>query len=206
MDPNTVDEVVIIGETFDKSKCGAHIEETAPGYPTEDDACAAFDAAAERSGLFHITKEAPGDMIQPPPWKRPDGALVIDRLLIPRQKLIDAGWKGGAIGVEIKASGLKVGPPLSQILDYLKCSWVGPQGVRVNLGYCFLFPMQKAGHSTGSIMAQNHIGSAILRYAPENEWYRLEFFLGEQSRLIHYLNQDRTEVKHQHFGNRVGSR
>jgi hypothetical protein len=177
-------------------------------YSTEKEACAAFDKVMEDSGLFKVLTEVQGTYIQVPHFKKYDGKPRIDRLLMPNKKLIEAGWKYGAIGVEIKKSGVKVGPPLSQLLDYMSAVWTGPHGIKVILDYCFLFAMEKTGHALGSIMAQNHIGAACLRYPPHSEYYRLQFFIGEQAILEYYPNSDRIEIKHNNlgFGRKTGSR
>ena len=179
---------------------------TCGSYGYEKDAEAAFDAVAEQSGLFTIYKEVPGVFIQPPAFKNHKGKLRLDRVLIPKPKLRDAGWTQGVIGVEIKRSGQKIGPFISQMLDYMRCVWISPIGVKVILDYCFLFPAEKTHNEIASILAQNRIGTACLRYALGNEYYRLQFFCGEQSRLYYYINEDKIEVKNLSFGKKAGSR
>ncbi len=116
-------------------------------YALEVDSAKAFDAAVEQSGLFKIWCEVPGELLQPLPGKK-EKDFRIDRILCPAEKLRAAGWTKGLIGVELKRSGEKVGPPLSQCLDYLRAAWTLPSGVRVLIDYCFLWPLQKCGGPT----------------------------------------------------------
>lgn len=179
---------------------------TCGSYQYEAEACAIFDQTVEESGLFGVHKEVGGVFVQPPHFKNYRGKLRLDRLLIPKRKLMDSGWTGGAIGVEIKRSGTKIGPPLSQMLDYMRVALVPPFGVKLLLDYCFLFPADKTHNEVASIMAQNRIGTACIKYPPHNEHHRLQFFCGEQSRLIYYIKQDRLEIGNLSFGKKAGSR
>lgn len=179
---------------------------TIGAYQTELDSARVFDEAIEKSGLFKIWKEVIGENIQPIPGMSNKECYRIDRILVATDKLQKSGWTKGLIGVELKRTGIKVGPPLSQMLDYLRCAWGGPDGVKVLLGYCFLWPLDKCGGCVASIMAQNHIGGACLSYPAESEWHRLQFSIGEQFVIVHYLNTDRTEVKNLCIGNKMGSR
>jgi hypothetical protein len=182
----------------------AHV--TVGDYQTEQEACSAFDEAALRSGAFKLWKEVPGEMIHPLPGNGEKQRYRIDRVLVPTEKLVDAGWTKGLIGVEIKKSDVKAGPPLSQSLDYLRCAWTGPLWIRFMIGYVFLFPMEKTQGTIASLMAQNHFGTCRLNYDPSKEWHRLEFFLGEQPLIECFLNTGVIKVKNTNVGNKTGSR
>ena len=145
-------------------------------------------------------------MIQLQPGNNIKQAYRIDRILVPTQKLYDSGWTKGLIGVEIKRSKIKAGPPISQMFDYLRCVWNSPKNIKVMLDYVFLFPLEKTAGTIASIMAQNRAGSCSLRYGEASEWRRLEFFIGEQKVLTHYLNTDRVDIGNLIVGNRTGSR
>ena len=76
--------------------------------------------------------------------------------------MIEAGWRYGAIGIECKASGMKVNTGLAQMLDYGRSVWrVGPAQVGVWLDWVLLWPLPATGGFAGSYMAQNRLGSAI---------------------------------------------
>lgn len=201
---------VLIKDPDDKSDSPCHscIHAlcTSGNYADESEACLAFDEAVNRSGLFKVWKEVRGEMNQPQPGNNIKSAYRIDRVLVPTQKLYDSGWTKGLIGVEIKRSNIKAGPPLSQMLDYLRCVWIAPGNIKVMLDYIFLFPLEKTAGTIASLMAQNCVGSCSLRYPEVSEWRRFEFFLGEQKLITHYLNKNRVEIGNLVVGNRTGSR
>jgi hypothetical protein len=184
---------------------GQDLNLTIGNYASEQDSAKAFDEAVERSGLFKVWREVTGENIHPLPNMNNKDHYRIDRILVPTDKLKASGWTKGFIGVELKKSGVKAGPPISQMFDYLHCAWKSPHDYRVMIDYCFLWPLEKCGNVAASIMAQNRVGGC-LRYPPENEFHRLQFFLGEQSVIVHYFKDDRTEVKNLAMGNRTGSR
>jgi hypothetical protein len=179
---------------------------TCENYPDEISSAKAFDEAVTKSNLFDSWKEIKGETIHPLPGMNNKEFYRIDRILIPSLKLREAGWTKGLIGVELKRSGEKVGPPLSQMLDYLRVAWTSPQNIKVFLDYCFLWPLEKCGGPIASIMAQNHIGGCCLRYFPENNYHRLQFSIGEQFVLIYYFNRNLVEIQNLNTGNRTGSR
>jgi hypothetical protein len=146
-------------------------------------------------------------MIQRLPGVKYNDHYYIDRILEPAAKLRDSGWNKGLIGVELKKSGIKVGPPLSQMLDYLRCCWYDPENfIAVMITYCFLWPLEKCGGPTASMMAQNHIGGCCLQYPTENEWHRLVFHIGEQYVIEYKPNIDKVVVKNLVIGEKTGSR
>lgn len=185
---------------------GLEPSETCGTYDDEITSAKSFDEAVERSGLFRIWKEVSGEMIQPLPGMNNKDRYRIDRILNPTQKLRGAGWTRGLIGVELKKTGIKVGPPLSQIQDYLRCAWNSPSNVKVFLDYCFLWPLDKCGGPMASLMAQNHYGGCCLQYSPGSEWHRLVFHIGEQYLIEYKLNSDSVEVKNLNTGIKTGSR
>jgi len=179
---------------------------TCGDFENEVDSAKAFDEVAEKSSLFKIWKEVTGEIIQPLSGMENKEHFRIDRILLPTEKLRGTGWNKGLIGIEIKKSHIKVGPPLSQMLDYLRCAWYGANNVKVLLDYCFLWPLEKCGGPIASIMAQNHIGGCCLQYPPESEWHRFVFHVGEQYLIEYKLNADVVTVKNLNFGKRTGSR
>jgi len=138
--------------------CIGDYERTSGSYENEADAEDHFDQLASRSGLWKIHKQVVGHSWQPRPGADPKKHLRIDRILQPTQKLIDAGWAHGCAGVEVKASGLKIGKPVSQMLDYSRCVWSMPTGNTTTLKYTFLFPCVSALGNVMSIMTQNNLG------------------------------------------------
>ena len=56
------------------------------------------------------------EIVQPRPGQV-QRTVRIDRVLLPKLKLVTAGWTHGAIGIEAKRSGEKIGQPLAQMAD-----------------------------------------------------------------------------------------
>lgn len=87
---------------------------------------------------------------------------------MPSRALQGAGWLHGPIGVEIKRSGIKVGPPIAQCIDYLRATFCPDEkampGFHLRLGMVFLFPCANVMHGLGSVMAQHRIGNCQLDY------------------------------------------
>lgn len=146
---------------------------TSGEWATEPEAWAAFDAVVAKSGAFRSYSEVEGEYIQPRPLTRPlagDKGARIDRILIPLQRAVDAGWKAGAIGVEGKRSGTKIGPLISQGLDYTRVVWrldeerhkPGPPGMLLMTEWVFIFPLENPKGDVESIMANNRVGNAWL--------------------------------------------
>lgn len=151
--------------TGESVTCGSYADETA--------ACSAFDLLVEKTGMFKIHKEIWGDLIQPRTGCE-QKRMKIDRILSPKNELIALGWTHGPIGVELKRSGVKIGPPLSQALDYCRTAWEMPGGYRIVLNFSFLFPVEKQHGTVASIMAQQRIGTIS-----STKWNPLSFCVGE---------------------------
>ncbi len=184
---------------------------TSGEFIDEDSSKKYFDEIISSTGLFEIwgigtSKGITGQMIHPLPGMDNRNHYFIDRILSPTEKLRKSGWTKGLIGVELKKSGLKAGPPLSQMLDYMRCAWNGPGNIKVLIEYCFLWPLDKCGATVASIMAQNRIGGVMVKYPPTNAYHRLQFSLGEQFIIFHYINNNVTEVKNLETGKNTGSR
>lgn len=147
-------------------------------WATEQESAQAFDATIG-SGLWRVYREVRGVLVHPRPCQM-DKTVRIDRVLVPTMDLIALGWTHGAIGVEIKRSGEKIGPPVSQAIDYGRSVWTlsAAGNVRVWLDYVFVWPMQGQGSFVGSIMQQNRVGTAEPTY---RGGYRLK--TGEASLL-----------------------
>lgn len=133
---------------------------TCGDYPTEAAAWSAFDAIAERHiEVFSVFKEVEGWYIHPrigTEIRRPR----IDRILVPKQKLVDAGWTHGPIGIEGKPSGQKAGPAICQAMDYGRAVFLIESGCRprIALEWIFLWPVEGAFCDIASIMIQHRIG------------------------------------------------
>jgi hypothetical protein len=177
---------------------------TCGDYEKETEAATAFDNAISQTGLFSIFREITGQILQP----RLDasGQLVrIDRILSPKPKLREAGWKAGMIGVDIKASGKKMGPILAQLLDYSRAVWRLPGGYDVMCRLNFIFPVKKQAGLCASIMAQHRIGG-ITEYGHGTHWHKIDFYCGHSKALRYRFNDNYIEIGDFNFGCMSGSR
>lgn len=147
---------------------------TVGNWLTEADSAAALDAALEQVGLWAVYKEVSGTLTHVRPGQRGQ-TIRIDRVLIPNSKLIALGWTHGIIGIEVKRSGEKIGPPIAQAMDYSRTIWHLPQaGIKVWLDWVFVWPMERQNGTIASILAHNRIGSAHA-----TPWMLLHLKVGE---------------------------
>jgi len=114
------------------------IDATCGDYLTEADAAAAFDELAP-CDMFDVATEVSGALRWPLHGQEVGTRVRIDRVLVPTQRTLDAGWEHGAIGVEIKKSGVKAGKSLNQMFDYLRSTFT-IAGQQMQLGYAVLWP------------------------------------------------------------------
>ena len=180
----------------DHIECAAR---TAGQWATEADALAALDDVLERVGLFVVHKEVCGQLVQPRPCQA-ERTVRVDRVLTPMSRLREAGWHHGAIGIEAKRSGEKVGPPLAQMVDYGRSLFALSGGVRVWLDFVFLWPLPMQHGAIASFMAQNRLGSAWCHDG------RLELFSGQDPALLRAWPNGRLIIGPGLNGKRTGSR
>ena len=175
---------------------------TSGDYATEIESEAAFDAMIEKTGVFKIYKQVDGKYLHPRLLAE-DKVPRIDRILCPEQKLIDQGWKFGPIGVELKKSNIKIGPPISQLLDYSRAIWEikKGKGYWIMLVYSFLWPAVKQHGPIASLLAQNRIGTCESR----SEYTPLEFYSGE-SRILTFSKDMVPGIGQCNAGWKTGSR
>lgn len=169
-------------------------------WAVEENAEAAFVDLAGRSGAFHAYRQVWGEPI----YKRPGMTyqrVRCDVLLCPAKPLVDLGWRGGAIVVEVKRNGLALGRPVSQLLDYMNAAFEIPcSGVNVLPNYGFVFSAPKQQGPLASVMAQNRIGTCYLC-----KWSsKIRFFCG--SVLVLELADSAIEIHKLDFGKAIGSR
>lgn len=174
---------------------------TASDFDTESEAMDAFDRIVEKSGAFELHKEVAGEYAQPRvDTEKKDARL--DRLMIPLQPAISAGWRMGAVAVEGKCSEKKLGKLVSQALDYSRCVWSLEQsvpGLLLFTRWTFIYPAKFPTCDLASIMAQNRIGCCELRGRT------LCFVCGGMNGLI--ISEDgEVAVKHLPMGSKRGSR
>lgn len=122
---------------------------------------AAFEWQLRQAWLFNIHRQVNSATIRLRQWEREKQSYRIDFVLEPTPDLLAEGWPFGNIGVECKKSGLKLGQPLAQMLNYHDATWrVG--GDEIALSYIFLWPLVPQGGFVSSLLYQFHMGSVSL--------------------------------------------
>ena len=152
----------------------------------------------EKHSLFVFYRQVIGE----PLWKhhfQSFNSVRADLLLLPDRRLIDAGWRSGAIVIEIKRSGEKIGPGLNQAIDYNNAVFYIDGGVAVFPTFAFLFPTPQQGEAVASIMAHQHLGSAFFKRSA------LHFYCGH-SRILSISNEGDIRLGKTDIGRRLGRR
>lgn len=173
---------------------------TTSGYwQTEQEAAQAFDKTVDDlGGLFRVYKEVEGRY----QYFRPTQDLKtprIDRILVPTTELKLAGWDLGPIGVELKKSDTKLGPPLCQLIDYTHATWNINGNWMVPQWY-FLWPVEKLTGPLQSILAGQWCGGVY-----KDQYHRLIF---HSAFIIAKLTADDLDIRadNTNHGFKVGSR
>ena len=151
--------------------------ETTGKYATEDEAKADFIRHINGDHWF-VDGEVDGSAVFP---KQDCHSINVraDYILWPKQSLISQGWSVGPIVVEVKKSGHKLGPLITQALDYMRCQFRSGDkespnyGVTVRPSFCIVFPLAKIQETLQSVMSHERIGHA---------------HIGDDGRLLFYLN------------------
>lgn len=174
---------------------------TSGSWIDEVDAVAEFDRRVEATGCFRIYRECEGVYLQP----RCDSELKcprIDRILTPLPKLLDMGWTHGAIGVECKRSGEKMGPVVAQCLDYSRAVFcLKPGGYYVHCPWVFVWPFEGTVGDFASIMDQGRVGGVWF-----NRWSLLRLRTGGCINMLTVLNDGKVELQKIASGRKTGHR
>ena len=181
-------------------------EYTLPGYgDRETEVENYFDgivaAINRKNRIFSdCLKEVRGRFVFTPKGMDDSKTPRLDRVLIPAPELIDAGWTHGPIGVELKASGKKVGRPIAQILDYKRAEFELSPGYHTEFEWMFLFPFQEGVCGLGSVMCQNRIGALSFTRGT------LTFNVSGTMAIIYHMRTGHCRARTMKTGLRRGSR
>lgn len=138
-------------------------EFTEGGFNSEDEAWEHFDyTLSTYRDHFRVHREVRGELLQPR-YDTGSAGVRIDRIVVPSQAAIDAGWVQGPFGVEIKRSGKKLGRMVCQAMDYTRSVFSLPNGFLVGLQWVFVYPVIQPRGDIESVMAQNRIGWACAK-------------------------------------------
>lgn len=138
-----------------------NINHTAGMFSTEQEADDEFNRLAELTGCFKVYRQKTGHIHYLPRWRDFKENYRPDFVLIPRRRLIEAGWPvGQSIVVDAKKSSIPIGPGCNQLWDYLCASYeCGRRIVRPT--WAFLWPARKQEKCTASLMSHQHFGTVI---------------------------------------------
>lgn len=166
---------------------------------TEEESALAFDTMIEDlGGLFRVYKEVEGRYQHFRPTQQLQTARI-DRILVPTDTLKQAGWNLGPVGVELKASDKRLGPPLCQLIDYTHATW-NLRGNWIVPEWYFLWPVDKLTGPIQSILAGQRCGGIY-----RDQYQRLVF---HSAYVIAKLAADNVDVRpdNTNHGQKVGSR
>ncbi|MBI5725045.1 MAG: hypothetical protein HZA50_13875 [Planctomycetes bacterium] len=170
---------------------------TCGNWQTEEQAEQFFIEFVNATGLFGVYRQIEGVALWKHHFQKYNG-LRADVLLFPSAKLAAAGWASGCIVVEIKRSGEKIGPGISQLLDYMNAAWRLPGG-SVIPSFGFILPAIKQHGPLASVMSHQHVGTAF----PDRD--AIKFQCGELTVLRAYRD-GRVQLGGLDFGLKTGSR
>lgn len=171
-------------------------------WPDEASSVAALGASLSTppaKGLWREYDEVRGTLTQRRPGQD-SKELRIDKILVPDRPLLELGWSHGVIGIEAKRSGVKIGAPIAQAMDYSRAVWTLPGGIKVWLDWVFVWPMDRQTGPMASILAQNRIGCAYT-----TKWTVLHLKCGE-SNLIKIERDGQIDIGDARNGQKAGSR
>lgn len=174
---------------------------TAGNWPSETASGEAFDMLCERwlADYFTLYSERAGTLTQPLDSQQ-RVRMRIDRLLIPKSRLEDAGWEHGGLGVEIKRSDMDIGPALNQTIDYRRSVFTIRGGLKITPSWVFTWPLDKQHGPMASLMAHQRIGSAWT-----TKWQPLSFYSGEE-RILSVHHDGEIQIGAGRSGTKSGSR
>jgi hypothetical protein len=134
---------------------------TCGNWVTELEAETELDRRLGSTGLFRIYRQVEGRSYANTPTDDIKG-YRIDRVIVPTAAAKGAGWTLGPVGIECKRSGIKIGKPVSQALDYRRAFWHLEESPETwfTLGWVFVWPTMPQAGPILSVMAQNRVGTA----------------------------------------------
>lgn len=169
-------------------------------YTTEVESQAALVDVVRRSGAFRIYEQVRGQYVQNLPYKQP-GEPRIDVVLMPTVETTNLGWNLGPVGIECKRSGMKIGRPIAQMLDYRRALFnINNSGAWVHLSWVFLWPMSQVHGEFASVMAQSQVGGV---HSYGGEGFALH---GGQHMISSWTPSDGLRIRNIAQGRKVGSR
>lgn len=137
------------------------------------------------SPYFYIYEYITGYPLAKRYWQEIKNEIRADIILMPTPDLRNRGWQYGCIVVECKAPNEKLGPAVTQVMDYMRCAFPIPNfgGCAMIPTYGFCWPFKNQDGATQSIMAQSGLGVIHTDYyhtKGEQEAKQIEFSFGNK--------------------------
>lgn len=148
---------------------------TQSGFQIEEDAQKWFVDKMQETNCFEVYGQCYGYRVFKSYLQEEQNTFKADAILIPTCSKITIG----AIAVEIKKSGEKIGPGLSQLKDYLQCVFPVGNNIGVMPAFGFLFPCPTQHEATASWMQHQRIGNICI----DTNRQLISFHIGEQELL-----------------------
>lgn len=172
--------------------------QTCEGFEKEKDAQTWLESYLQSTNCFNVYSQAKGTMIFRHHVQADFPSVRCDVLLIPKSRI-----SLGCIVIEIKKSGVKIGPGISQLNDYMRSVFcVGNHAVQVMPSIGFLFPCHKQHSATASWMQQQNLGSIHINEYNGN----VHFFSGEEELLRFSPSGELVKTREKKSGKKTGSR
>ena len=130
--------------------------QTTGNYETEEDARNDFVSHVNEEH-WRVEEQVTGEVVLPK-LGADKRRVCADVVLFPQKRLIEAGWLVGPVCVELKRSGVKLGPVISQAMDYMRCVFNGRYGLKFMPQFGVVFPLARVGETAQAIMSHNRIG------------------------------------------------
>ena len=167
-------------------------------WATETEAETYLAEFLARTGLVQVYRQIPGRPLCQRHFQVTKSVRA-DLLLVPKRALVEAGWSDGVIVIEVKRPGRKTGPGYSQLLDYMNTAWPVGAGICVVPTFGFLFPAVQPHGPLASVLAQQHIGTALVRCGA------LHLYAGE-ARVLSISAAGKVTLGETRFGRNLGAR
>ena len=141
--------------------------------PAAEKAIDVFLDAAAANGYWHVFRQRELYPVAEPAHRVPTKhSYRADRLLVITSKMPAIGWTRGDIVIEVKRSGLTIGRPFCQLMDYKQSKAISSSGRIIMPGCGFLFPCGKLEGPLGSVSEQFLVGTASMSPDAEVLWFQ----------------------------------
>ncbi|NBW12842.1 MAG: hypothetical protein EBR82_32945 [Caulobacteraceae bacterium] len=178
------------------------VNQTQDGFPTEAESQKWIADFMRSTGVFCVYEQVVGYPIYRHHLQEQSNVRA-DVLLIPKSNVEDK-IRLGAIVIEVKKSGVAIGPAISQLKDYLNSVFIVDSLCEVGIipTYGFVFPCYGQNSATASWMSHQHMGTIQIIEHSGN----VCFCSGEERLLEFFPNGGIRFYRQSRNGRKTGSR